>query len=639
MPRILPAALSNLFSHDDVCVSSDSRLIINDYSDAEYDLFNGGQKRSICVKPKKRAFQSAPPIQWSGTDEAVSDIQQPGTIGTVSGHVQSESRNSGTFLNDFYTIAENNIRSKPTYADCWLIGKTNDLEKIAEYDTPSGKVLIGLAADGETEYNLTPNEYSYPDSLNAVIGFVIDDVRNRYRSDGGRMDKQSVLSIARSIIMNHSDTIEAVHGNDSRKLDTIIGEMCDIVYRYTVGLGVFDILLADPKLEDIYIDAPCEKNRIHVTMNGITGINSHLRCRTNLIVDRKEVMNLINVLKRESGLSFCESNPVLETDMRQHDARATVVGYPMSPNGDAVAIRKHSLSPWTLTRLVANGTIDAKVAGLLSFMVENRVTFLVCGARGSGKSSLLSALMFEFPLSQRILTIEDTIELPSESMRKMGYKVQSMLIDDRMSGNELSRADEALRVSLRMGESAIILGEVRGEEAKTLYQSMRTGRAGSSIMGTIHGDSAKSVYERVVHDIGISPDAFMATDILLTLGTVRDRRTGSQIRKMNELVATGDYPGEFIDVSNNEALFGSPMMRRVMANTQQSRLDVIKEIRARSLIRAFLADMGKNHGDEYFGPDWVGIANDHVSKNHGRTAEDVLKSFKIKFSSMTGLSD
>ena len=114
-------------------------------------------------------------------------------------------------------------------------------------------------------------------------------------------------------------------------------------------------------------------------------------------------------------------------------------------------------------------------------------------------------------------------------------------LDDRMDGDSLSRANEALRVSLRLGESAIVLGEVRGEEARTLYQSMRTGRAGSSILGTIHGDSARTVYERVVHDMGISPEAFMATDILVTLGSFRDRRTGAQSRRVSEVAA---YSGD-----------------------------------------------------------------------------------------------
>jgi Type IV secretory pathway, VirB11 components, and related ATPases involved in archaeal flagella biosynthesis len=628
MARILSALTGRINKRNVEQVSYNDMLIVTDYSDEEkarYNVSNRTGKGQTVSQSKEDP--AVVPGRDEDTQSSKANVSIPGTRDL-----------SRSLMDDLMMISENNLRIKPVYADCWLIGKKDDLENTREYETSSGKVLIGTAADGETEYNLTPNEYSYPDSLNAVVEKVIHSVRTRYRISGGRMDRQSVMSLARGTIMDFSDTIEAVHGNNVSDIEKIIEGMCDTVYRYTAGLGVFDILLADPKLEDIYIDAPCDRNRIHVTMNGVSGVNSHLRCRTNLVVDKKEVMNLINVLKRESGLQFCETNPVLETDMRSHDARATVVGYPMSPNGDAVAIRKHSIRPWTLTRLVANGTIDPKLAGLLSFLVDNRATFLICGARGAGKSSLLSSLMFEFPVSQRILTIEDTLELPGAKMRKMGYKVQSMLIDEKMNGSNLSRADEALRVSLRMGESAIILGEVRGEEARTLYQSMRTGRAGSSIMGTIHGDSAKSVFERVVHDMNIAPEAFMATDVLITLGTFRDRRTGNQIRKVNEVVATDEKIGSFIDISESQSLFTSPMMKRVMSSSQMSKSEIMKEIRARALIRSFLADAGSKYGDEYFGPEWIGISNEHVSKSVGNTAEDVLSSFKTKFGKLTGIS-
>ena len=625
MPRILPSLVGRISKRNIHEVSYKDRLIITDYSDPENESF---AKRPAEYRGQAGADADAsydPPAPQKQFDAPVPAAPRP---------MQNDQR---SFLDRLIMLSECNVRSKPVYADCWLIGNKRDLENTSSYDSPGGSVTIGTAVDGEFEYNLTPVEYSYPDSMNAVAEMIINGIRERYRTNGGRMDKQSVIAAARGMLINHSDTIEAVFGRDTDTLENVIEDMCEIVYRYTVGIGVFEVLLADPKLEDIYIDAPCDRNRIHVTMNGIAGNNSHIKCRTNLVVDKKEVMNLINILKRDSGLQFCESNPILETDIKTHDARATVVGYPMSPNGDAIAIRKHSVRPWTLTRLIANGTIDPRVAGLLSFLVDNRATFLICGARGAGKSSLLSSLMFEFPLSQRILTIEDTMELPTSIMRKMGYKVQSMLIDDRMGGDNLSRSDEALRVSLRMGESAIILGEVRGEEARTMYQSMRAGRAGSSIMGTIHGDSARSVFERVVHDMNISPEAFMATDILVTLGTVKDRRTGNQIRRVNEVVATSDMTGEFLDISDNSVLFSSPVMRRVISSSQMNKADIAKEIRARAVIRSFLADIGKTHGEEYHGPVWIGIANEHVSKSQGKTAEDILISFKTKFRDLTGI--
>ena len=292
--------------------------------------------------------------------------------------------------------------------------------------------------------------------------------------------------------------------------------------------------------------------------------------------------------------------------------------------------------PSESTRLIANGTLDHETAGLLSFLVDNRCTFLVCGARGAGKSSLLTALMFEFPVSQRILTIEDTLELPGDKMRRMGYKVQSMLINERIEGDSLSRADEALRVSLRMGESAIVLGEVRGEEAKTLYQSMRAGRAGSSIMGTIHGDSARSVYERVVHDMGIAPEAFMATDLLLTLGSVRDRKSGDQKRSLGEIVATGGRPGEFVDISDAEGLFSSPAMRRISSSCGMDRKEILDEIRSRSGMRKMLAEAG-SRDERFLGPEWINTANDHLSRNSGKNPKALISSFEAKIRRAEGV--
>ena len=424
---------------------------------------------------------------------------------------------------DLKKIIAANVRTKPSYADCWLVGNVGKIDILEEYDTPSGHVAIGTADDGEYEYNLTPLEYTSSESLNSIITEIIESVKKEFRTNGGRSDRLYVDRLTRDLLADHEETLGLSCNGNAAMLEKTISGISDIVYRYTVGLGIFDVLMSDSRLEDLYLDAPANCNRIHVTLSGIKGSNAHCSCRTNLVVDMKEVQNLVCHLKKESGLPFSESNPVLETDMKEYDARATVVGYPMSPKGDAVAIRKHSKTPWTLTKLVANGTMDPDTAAKLSFLVQNHATFLVCGARGAGKSSLLSALMQEIYIGHRLIVIEDTPELCCDHMRRMGYKVQSILIDDRMDGDAVSRSNEAMRVSLRLGESALVIGEIRGTEAKTLYECMRTGRAGSCVMGTIHGDSAKTVYERVVHDMGISPESFIPTGFMIAMGTILNR--------------------------------------------------------------------------------------------------------------------
>ena len=519
---------------------------------------------------------------------------------------------------------------KPPYADTWSIGDNKDIAVLEKYRTNHSRIIIGDADDGEIEYNIMPNEYTYSLSLSDLVNDTISYVREEYRKDGGRFNTNDVRRSAEEFLIKNRDIIDdAISGGCS--FEYAIRELCDVVVRYTIGLGIFELLLEDPRLEDIYIDAPCDKNRIYVTLDNVSGYNTHMRCRTNLIASEREIRNLINTLMRDSGLPYCESSPVMETNMCNNQARATIVGYPMSPNGDSVAIRKHSTTPWTLTKLIGNGTIDEHDAGLISFLVDNRCTFLVCGARGAGKSSLLSAMLFEMPIEQRILTIEDTLELPGDVMRSMGYKVQSMLIDERMNSDVSKRADEALRVSLRLGESAIILGEVRGDEARTLYQSMRAGRAGSSIMGTIHGDSAKGVYERVVHDIGIPAESFMATDFLIVMGTRRERGTNRQTRKIVEFVSTSDTIGEFISV--DKGMYRSPAMRRIMESTSMAKGDVEQEIKSRAKMRGLLSKLAIEVNDGYSNPEWIILANDHLSRciSSGITdSDDVLESFKKK---------
>jgi type IV secretory pathway ATPase VirB11/archaellum biosynthesis ATPase len=242
--------------------------------------------------------------------------------------------------------------------------------------------------------------------------------------------------------------------------------------------------------------------------------------------------------------------PVLETDLLEFGTRVTVVGKPLSPDGVAIALRRHSAEPWTLPRLIERGSINAVGAGLLSFLIDGRSTILVAGSRGAGKSSMLGAMMLEFPLSQRILTIEDTLELPGARMQELGYKVQSLFVKSAIGGSGDRTADDALRVSLRLGESAIVLGEVRGKEAKTLYEAMRSGSAGSAVLGTIHGNSPKSVFERIVYDLDIHAEAFSATDIVVICGLVRPEGRQKQVRRVtaiSELVKDGQ-PGEFADL-------------------------------------------------------------------------------------------
>jgi len=234
---------------------------------------------------------------------------------------------------------------------------------------------------------------------------------------------------------------------------------------------------------------------------------------------------------------------------------------------------------------------------------------------------MLGALMLEFPLSQRILTIEDTLELPGAKMQELGYKIQSLFVKSAIGGTGDRTADDALRVSLRLGESAIVLGEVRGKEAKTLYEAMRSGSAGSAVLGTIHGNSPKSVFERIVYDLDIHPEAFSATDIVVVCGLVRPGGRQKQVRRItsiSELVKDGE-PGQFADLlvydDKTDALveteyFGkSP---RIAMIAEQWGLDydtALANIRARARMREMMVDSALKMNPGLLGPNAVVKAN------------------------------
>lgn len=450
-------------------------------------------------------------------------------------------------------LLQEDSRIRPGFADAWVsLTSMDEKSKLIRYHVGTARIDICTVRGGaETLYRITPREYTLPDAgiklLHRAKQEFVEDVRGGGTSNTSKLKSQlrreaseTISALARSTGMS-SGQLEEVGG---------IEFLTDALLRHTVGLGVLEYLLIDNNVQDIYIDAPADENPVHLVIGDMGIENVHGKCLTNIVLSEREVQSLVSRFRYESGRPFSESMPVLETDLQEFDTRVTVVGKPLSPEGIAIALRRHSVEPWTLPKLISKGSLNPLAAGLLSFLIDGRSTILVAGSRGAGKSSILGALMLEFPLSQRILTIEDTLELPGAKMQELGYKVQSLFVQSAIGGIGDRTADDALRVSLRLGESAIVLGEVRGREAKTLYEAMRSGSAGSAVLGTIHGNSSKSVFERIVYDLDIHPEAFSATDIVVICGLVRPGGRQKQERRItaiSELVKDGE-PGEFADL-------------------------------------------------------------------------------------------
>jgi hypothetical protein len=135
-----------------------------------------------------------------------------------------------------------------------------------------------------------------------------------------------------------------------------------------------------------------------------------------------------------------------------------------------------------------------------------------------------------------MITIEDTLELPGESLRRLGYNIQQMKVSSALSRNTSEvTAEEGIRTTLRLGDSSLFVGEVRSTEAKSLYEAMRVGALANVVAGTIHGDSPYGVYDRVVNDLGVPRTSFKATDLIVVCNPIRSADGLHRWRRVTEI--------------------------------------------------------------------------------------------------------
>jgi hypothetical protein len=155
-------------------------------------------------------------------------------------------------------------------------------------------------------------------------------------------------------------------------------------------------------------------------------------------------------------------------------------------------------------------------------LIDGSRTILVAGTRSSGKTSLLGALMLEIMSKYRIITVEDTPELAVDTMRKLKYDILRMKVRSALVTTTTEvPADEGIRTSLRLGDSCLIVGEVRSQEARALYEAMRVGALANVVAGTIHGASPYGVFDRVVNDLNVPITSFKATDCIIVANPVK----------------------------------------------------------------------------------------------------------------------
>ncbi len=392
-----------------------------------------------------------------------------------------------------------------------------DQYKIAQGSYDESLVTIFRKKDeSKLIYHLEPPEHSLSEDYNMLLnlarGVLMEHQPKAEEFTDTERTRQVFFNISRDLLQDLSNTKNIrLNYSDLNILSTIL-------VRHTVGFGLIEVLLQDKKLQDIVLNAPISATNIFVRHQ------DYDECLTNIMPSQSDADSWAAKFRLISGRPLDEANPILDTQLEIGNIRAriAVIQQPLSPDGLAYAIRKHREEPWTLPLFIKNRMINSFAAGLMSFLIDGSRTLLVAGTRSSGKSSLLGSLMLEIIPKYRIIVIEDTLELPVESLRKLGYDILRMKVRSALlrTTTEVS-ADDGIRTSLRLGDSCLIVGEVRSAEAKALYEAMRVGALANVVAGTIHGASPYGVFDRVVNDLEVPTTSFKATDIIAVCNPVK----------------------------------------------------------------------------------------------------------------------
>lgn len=373
------------------------------------------------------------------------------------------------------------------------------------------------------EYSLVPDQY-----------FILSKTREIVASyQPGKTTLSTVANSRKYFERLYQTTIkEVAQFHKVRLTPGDIDALSKVVARYTVGYGILEVLLNDRRVTDIYLDSPIGGKPIYLVHS------EYGQCQTNVTFTENEANSLISKLRAMSSRPFDEAHPVLDFDLHDLETRVALIGPPLSPSGSAFAFRLHKLTPWTLEQFIDVNYLNPLAAGLISFFIDMQTTTLVAGSRGSGKTSLLGSLIQEIPQNSRIIVQEDTLELPVDYLKNVGFNIQRLKTKSAISVSKTETEvapEEALRTALRLGDSALLLGEVRSTEAKVLYEAMRVGAAGNVVMGTIHADSAYSVWDRVVNDLGVPTTSFKATDLVIVARPIRFRGSLKRHRRVVEI--------------------------------------------------------------------------------------------------------
>ncbi len=283
-----------------------------------------------------------------------------------------------------------------------------------------------------------------------------------------------------------------------------------------IGLGPLQRMLDDDSITEIMVNA---YDQVYVERHG------RLQVSPARFSSEDHLRRIIERIVAKVGRRIDESSPLVDARLAD-GSRVNAVIPPLAVDGSSLTIRKFSREPLGVNDLVGFGTMTEQMAHLLHACVQAKLNILVSGGTGTGKTTLLNVLSGFVPRGERIVTIEDAVELKLQQPHVVRLESRPPNIE----GSGEVRIRDLVRNSLRMRPDRIIVGECRGGEALDMLQAMNTGHDGS--LSTLHANSPRDAMARLETLVlmagmdlplrAIREQASSAVDLIVQIGRLRD---------------------------------------------------------------------------------------------------------------------
>ncbi len=299
--------------------------------------------------------------------------------------------------------------------------------------------------------------------------------RMGHRFNDSALTEPELRTLARDELSQVIDAEQVPLSADERA--RLVRDVADDV----LGYGPLQRLLDDDLVTEIMVN---RMDQIYVERSG------HLKLTDSRFSSEAHLRNVIERIVSKVGRRIDESSPLVDARL-EDGSRVNAIIPPLAVNGSSLTIRKFSRDPLTVQNLLDFGTLTPQMAELLDACVKAKLNIIVSGGTGTGKTTLLNVLSSFIPDNERIVTIEDAVELQMQQAHVV--RLESRPSNTEGKGEITIR--DLLRNSLRMRPDRIVVGEVRGGESLDMLQAMNTGHDGS--LSTVHSNSPRDAVARL----------------------------------------------------------------------------------------------------------------------------------------------